>query len=266
MVADKWKQLKAARNFECVRVQADKKKQFELRQNQIDELLKWASGKKVDSEWLHIEDDVPVHFVSQNGDENPLRFSEDAFVEPPQKGKQKAGSNETKAPANKKAKTDTKAPQQSPAKSAKIPSDFWKPESKPKFTPMALKKTEEKLGYTLPRSYLQLMMKQNGGTPTRGKITNGGFAATVESFFAIEDLVEEAENWLEEWEYPDIGIYICDCPSGGHDMICLEYSKCGKKGEPRVCHVDQEGDFEVTELAPTFADFIENLEEGGEDY
>ena len=49
-------------------------------------------------------------------------------------------------------------------------------------------------------------------------------------------------------------------------MICLDYSKCGPKGEPQVSHVDQEGDFEVTVLAPTFADFIAGLVKIPDDY
>ena len=28
---------------------------------------------------------------------------------------------------------------------------------------------------------------------------------------------------IEEWEYPAIGVAICDCPSAGHDMIFLDY-------------------------------------------
>ena len=27
---------------------------------------------------------------------------------------------------------------------------------------------------------------------------------------------------IDEWEYPAIGVAICDCPSAGHDMIFLE--------------------------------------------
>lgn len=34
---------------------------------------------------------------------------------------------------------------------------------------------------------------------------------------------------IDEWEYPAIGVAICDCPSAGHDMVFLDYRDCGKK-------------------------------------
>jgi hypothetical protein len=63
----------------------------------------------------------------------------------------------------------------------------------------------------------------------------------------------------EEWGYPDIGICICDCPSAGHDMIMLDYRKCGRDGEPRVVHVDQESDYTITVLAKDFETFVRGL-------
>jgi hypothetical protein len=44
-----------------------------------------------------------------------------------------------------------------------------------------------------------------------------------ESIGGVEDLFEEQDNWINEWEYPNIGIYFGNCPSGGHDMIALDY-------------------------------------------
>jgi hypothetical protein len=64
---------------------------------------------------------------------------------------------------------------------------------------------------------------------------------------------------IDEWGYPPIGIYFADCPSGGHDMLCLDYSQCGPEGEPRVVHVDQEREYKLTALADSFAQFIWGL-------
>lgn len=64
---------------------------------------------------------------------------------------------------------------------------------------------------------------------------------------------------IEEWEYPDIGVYFGECPSAGHDMICLDYRKCGKNGEPQVVHVDQEYDYKITFLAENFEQFVRGL-------
>jgi len=61
---------------------------------------------------------------------------------------------------------------------------------------------------------------------------------------------------VREWGYPDIGIYIADCPSAGHDMIALDYQSAG---QPRVVHVDQEVGYRITPLAPDFATVLNGL-------
>jgi hypothetical protein len=42
-------------------------------------------------------------------------------------------------------------------------------------------------------------------------------------------------------------------------MICLDYRKCGPKGETSVVQVDQEWDYRITFLAETFESFIRGL-------
>lgn len=68
-----------------------------------------------------------------------------------------------------------------------------------------------------------------------------------------------SEFWVEMWDYPDIGVAISDCPSGGHDMIFLDYRECGPDGEPCVVHVDQENDYKITWLAKDFESYIKGL-------
>ena len=64
---------------------------------------------------------------------------------------------------------------------------------------------------------------------------------------------------IDDWEYPAIGVAICDCPSAGHDMIFLDYRECSPQGEPKIVHIDQECDYKITPLADNFEEFIRGL-------
>jgi hypothetical protein len=44
-------------------------------------------------------------------------------------------------------------------------------------------------------------------------------------------------------------------------MLCLDFRDCGPDGEPKVVHVDQECDYEITPVADTFEAFIRGLED-----
>ena len=68
-----------------------------------------------------------------------------------------------------------------------------------------------------------------------------------------------SEFWMDEWEYPRIGVYFASCPSGGHDLVCLDYRQCGVDGEPQVVHIDQEMDFKTVLLANNFEEFVRGL-------
>jgi len=133
---------------------------------------------------------------------------------------------------------------------------------------------ERQLGYKLPRSYVELMKRQNGGIPTRTCHRTAEATSWAEDHIAITgiysigaekpcSLCGEAGSrfWMDEWGYPPIGVYFADCPSAGHDMVCLDYRACGPEGEPRVVHVDQELDYRITFVAENFEAFIRGLED-----
>lgn len=139
-------------------------------------------------------------------------------------------------------------------------------------TQAQIKEIEAELGYKLPSAYIELMMHQNGGIPVKD-----AFPTNVATSWAGDHVVISgimgigrersyslcggvgSQFMIEEWGYPEIGIYFGDCPSAGHDMIALDYRHCGKEGEPQVVHVVQECDYRITFLAENFETFIKGL-------
>jgi len=139
-------------------------------------------------------------------------------------------------------------------------------------TPEMIEKVEDTLGYKLPASYIALLKVQNGGIPKNTNHPMNERTSWAEDHVALTGIFGldstktysilgglGSEFMKVEWGYPDIGIYICDCPSAGHDMIALDYSDCGKFGEPKVVHIDQEFDYKITFVASDFESFIRSL-------
>lgn len=131
---------------------------------------------------------------------------------------------------------------------------------------------EKELGYKLPASYIELMKLHNGGTPKNYCFPTIESTSWAEDHCAITGIMGigrkkayslcgslGSQFMIDEWGYPNTGIFICDCPSAGHDMIMLDYEKCGKYGEPEVVHIDQEWDYKKTFLAKDFETFIRGL-------
>ena len=132
---------------------------------------------------------------------------------------------------------------------------------------------EEELGYKLPAAYIWLMKQHNGGIPVNTCYPCDEPTCWAEDHVAITGIFGigrekscslcgelGSQFMIDEWEYPAIGVAICDCPSAGHDMIFLDYRACGSQGEPAVVHVDQENDYKITHLADSFEEFIRGLE------
>ena len=143
---------------------------------------------------------------------------------------------------------------------------FWEKEdnedSNEPLTDQEIQNTVNDLGYTLPTLYIQLMKIQNGGYPQNTLIQLDSEKPTnysISEFIGLDSIEAESEYMRNEWGYPDIGLYICNCPSAGHHLVALDYTDCGPEGEPTVVHIDQEKDFKKTMLAANFEQFIDKL-------
>jgi hypothetical protein len=160
-------------------------------------------------------------------------------------------------------------------------SSFWKDSQYAKEnyvdappTPEVINAVERQLGFKLPAAYIRLAMTQNGGIPRNTNHRTDVPTSWSADHIAITGIYSIGRNklyslcgetfnsrfWEKEWGYPAIGVYFAGCPSGGHDMIALDYRKCGRDGEPEVVHVDQEKDYRITKVAGSFEDFIRGLE------
>jgi len=159
-------------------------------------------------------------------------------------------------------------------------SDFWEDSdyARKEYVddPLTVEKVtsvESSLGYRLPAAYVALAKSQNGGIPKKSSHRTRTRTSWAEDHIGISGIYSIGGTkpcsllgafgsafWCAEWGYPPIGIYFADCPSAGHDMLCLDYSACGPTGEPSVVHVDQELDYTITHVADSFESFIRGLE------
>ena len=127
-------------------------------------------------------------------------------------------------------------------------------------------------GYKLPASYIELMRLKNGFSLQRDFFKLANDDDFADACIWVSDIMGigfekryalcgeiGSQFMIEEWGYPEIGICFASTPSAGHEMYMLDYRECGKAGIPKVVHVDQEGDYEITPIADTFEDFIKGL-------
>lgn len=132
---------------------------------------------------------------------------------------------------------------------------------------------EVELGYRLPAAYVVLAAYQNGGVPVCTAHYTSEPTSWASDHIAISGIYSignakprslcgafDSKFWIAEWGYPDIGVYFADCPSAGHDMLCLDYRSCGPNGEPTVVHVDQGCDYKITFVAKNFESFVRGLQ------
>ncbi|WP_436278249.1 SMI1/KNR4 family protein [Micromonospora gifhornensis] len=136
-------------------------------------------------------------------------------------------------------------------------------------TDEVLRSVQAQLGRRLPTAYVDLARRHNGGSFARTAHPAPSRTSWAEDHVGVDMLAAIGRTarfslcgefgsafWVAEWGYPDIGVYIADCPSAGHDMIALDYRSVG---EPAVVHVDQEWNYRITVLAPDFETFVAGL-------
>lgn len=142
----------------------------------------------------------------------------------------------------------------------------WHEYAGPALTDQLVRTAEDLLGYKLPAAYIELLSVQNGGLPRRRCFLVGGRRVEITGlygvggWYGIDNPDRGSLYMIGEWGYPSTGVVIAPTPSGGHEVIMLDYSKCGPAGEPQVVRVETEsGRPDVTVLAPEFASFVAGL-------
>lgn len=154
-------------------------------------------------------------------------------------------------------------------------SGFWKDDdyfTGPPLTDDMVDRAERMLGLKLPGSYIRLLYTRNGGSPARDCFPTPTPTSWAPDHVALSGIRGIGGTWgidspalgtaqmILEWGYPDIGVIVGECPSAGHDVVMLDYSRCGPTGEPRVVHVDLDHpSTRITPLADNFQAFVDGL-------
>jgi hypothetical protein len=143
--------------------------------------------------------------------------------------------------------------------------------SEPPLTDDQVREAEEKLGFTLPSSYLKMLRVTNGGRPKRRCFPKAG-TSTADNHIRIERICGIGGSWgiesdefgsqhaIRQAGFPEVGIFIAWTVNAGHDGVMLDYSDCGPRGEPRVIFVDPEESLNPVQIiASNFEAFIKGL-------
>lgn len=126
----------------------------------------------------------------------------------------------------------------------------------PPFTEEELKQTEQSIGWKFPRSYLELLKIQNGGMINCDEFDESWLSAIYGISSKKGSIADMYDNWISEWEYPNIGIPFGETQSAGHDMYFMDFRMVDENGEPRIVLVDNEMGNSVTVVANNLKEFL----------
>ncbi|AIQ45380.1 cell wall assembly protein [Paenibacillus sp. FSL R7-0273] len=136
-----------------------------------------------------------------------------------------------------------------------------------------IESVQEQLVFKLPDFYIAVMKQQNGGVPRNTKYPLGNQAAEAGKdhivISGIRGIGRDKKYSLcgeqgslaviDEWNYPEFGVVICDAPSADQGVVMLDYRPAGNDGEPEVVYVDLANNHKVTYLAKNVESFIRGL-------
>jgi hypothetical protein len=129
-----------------------------------------------------------------------------------------------------------------------------------------IRRAEEMLQVRLPKSYIDVILVQNGGLLRNRCFPTEFPTSWAPDHVCIDVLWGIGGTWgvdvmspsmIAEWQYPEVGVVLGITPSGGHDTMMLDYSGSGPLGEPSVSYVDE--DRVPRRIANSFADFVQGL-------
>ncbi|MEO3743667.1 SMI1/KNR4 family protein [Plantactinospora sp. B5E13] len=136
----------------------------------------------------------------------------------------------------------------------------------PPLTADIVRRAEETLGVRLPRSYLALMYRQNGGILTNNCCPTDFRTSWAAGHFQVDVLMglgyaegidTVSADLISEWGYPQVGVVLGVTPAAGPDTVMLDYSRTGPGGEPAVVYVDE--DRIPRQVAESFEEFMAAL-------
>lgn len=140
----------------------------------------------------------------------------------------------------------------------------------PPLTTEMVRRAEETFGVRLPRSYLALMYRQNGGILTNNCCPTDFRTSWAADHFQVDVLMgigydegidTQSGYLISEWGYPQVGVVLGVTPAAGPDTVMLDYSGTGRDGEPAVVYVDE--DRIPRRVAGSFAEFMARLVPSG---
>lgn len=83
---------------------------------------------------------------------------------------------------------------------------FDEDECFPPFTDEELKETEKAIGWKLPKSYIALLNMQNGCRINVTAFDESWLSVIYGISLGSGGLADMYDNWINEWQYPNIGI------------------------------------------------------------